>query len=254
MIRLPFIAGNWKMNLTVKEAREFAQAVAGKVPAAASVESAICAPATHLEALVELTKNSELNIGAENCHFEQSGAYTGEISPYVLNDLGVKYVILGHSERREYFGETDELINKKTKAAFANGLIPIVCCGETLEQYETGKAVDVITGQLRKDLADLTKEQAEKLVVAYEPIWAIGTGKSATKEDAQKMCKSVRDVVAGLYGKEVADKVRVQYGGSVKPENVKEYLACPDVDGALVGGASLKADSFLALLEGGKLA
>ena len=254
MTRIPFIAGNWKMNLTVAEAREFAKEVAGKVPAASSVESAICAPATHLEALVELTKDSELSIGAENCHFEQSGAYTGETSPYVLNALGVKYVILGHSERREYFGETDELINKKTKAAFANGLVPIVCCGETLEQYEAGQAVDVITAQLQADLAGLTKEQAEKLVVAYEPIWAIGTGKSATKEDAQKMCKAVRDIVEGLYGKEVADKVRVQYGGSVKLENVKEYLACPDVDGALVGGASLKVDSFLALLEGGKLA
>ena len=254
MTRIPFIAGNWKMNLTVAEAREFAKEVAGKVPAASSVESAICAPATHLEALVELTKDSELSIGAENCHFEQSGAYTGETSPYVLNALGVKYVILGHSERREYFGETDELINKKTKAAFANGLVPIVCCGETLEQYEAGQAVDVITAQLQADLAGLTKEQAEKLVVAYEPIWAIGTGKSATKEDAQKMCKAVRDIVEGLYGKEVADKVRVQYGGSVKPENVNEYLACPDVDGALVGGASLKVDSFLSLLEGGKLA
>ena len=253
MSRIPFIAGNWKMNLTVAEAREFAKEVAGKVPAATSVESAICAPATHLEALVELTEDSELSIGAENCHFEKSGAYTGEISPYVLNALGVKYVILGHSERREYFGETDELINKKTKAAFANGLVPIVCCGETLEQYEAGKAVDVITAQLQADLAGLTKEEAEKLVVAYEPIWAIGTGKSATKEDAQKMCKAVRDVVEGLYGKEVAEKVRIQYGGSVKPENVKEYLSCPDVDGALVGGAALQPESFLALLEGGKL-
>ena len=157
MTRIPFIAGNWKMNLTVAEAREFAKEVAGKVPAASSVESAICAPATHLEALVELTKDSELSIGAENCHFEQSGAYTGEISPYVLNALGVKYVILGHSERREYFGETDELINKKTKAAFANGLVPIVCCGETLEQYEAGQAVDVITAQLKADLAGLNK-------------------------------------------------------------------------------------------------
>ena len=249
MTRIPFIAGNWKMNLTVAEAREFAKEVAGKVPAATSVESAICAPATHLEALVELTKDSELSIGAENCHFEQSGAYTGETSPYVLNALGGEYVILGHSERREYFGETDELINKKTKAAFANGLVPIVCCGETLEQYEAGQAVDVITAQLQADLAGLTTEQAEKLVVAYEPIWAIGTGKSATKEDAQKMCKAVRDIVEGLYGKEVADKVRVQYGGSVKPENVAEYMACPDVDGALVGGASLEPASFLALLD-----
>lgn len=254
MTRIPFIAGNWKMNLTVAEAREFAKEVSGKIPATSQVESAICAPATHLDALVNLTKESPLNIGAENCHFEKSGAFTGEISPSTLEAMGVKYVILGHSERREYFFESDELINKKTKAAFENGLVPIVCCGETLEQYEAGKAVEVITSQLQVDLAGLTKEQAEKLVVAYEPIWAIGTGKSATKEDAQKMCKAVRDIVENMYGKEVADKVRVQYGGSVNPSNVKEYMACPDVDGALVGGASLKVDSFIALLEGGKLA
>lgn len=254
MTRIPFIAGNWKMNLTVAEAREFATEVAGKIPSKDVVEAAICAPATHLDALVTLTKDSNLNIGAENCHFEKSGAFTGEISPSTLEALGVKYVILGHSERREYFFESDELINKKTKAAFENGLVPIVCCGETLEQYEAGEAVKVITDQLQVDLAGLTKEQAEKLVVAYEPIWAIGTGKSATKEDAQKMCKAVRDIVEGMYGKEVADKVRVQYGGSVNPSNVKEYMACPDVDGALVGGASLKVDSFVALLEGGKLA
>lgn len=253
MTRLPFIAGNWKMNLTVKEAREFAKEVAGKVPSSDLVESAVCAPATHLEALVDLTKDSNLNIGAENCYFEKSGAFTGETSPFVISELGVKYVILGHSERREYFGETDELINKKTKAAFEYNLVPIVCCGETLVQYEAGEAVNVITSQLKVDLSGLSKENAEKLVVAYEPIWAIGTGKSATKEDAQKMCKAVRDIVADMYGQEVADKVRVQYGGSVKPENVEEYMACPDVDGALVGGASLKADSFLALLEGGKL-
>lgn len=254
MTRLPFIAGNWKMNLTVKEAREFAKEVANLIPATDKVEAAICAPATHLEALVELTQDSNLNIGAENCHFEKSGAFTGEISPSVLADLGVKYVILGHSERREYFFESDELINQKTKAAFANGLVPIVCCGETLEEYEAGKAVEVITKQLTVNIADLSTADAEKLVIAYEPVWAIGTGKSATKEDAQKMCKAVRDIVESIYGKAVADKVRIQYGGSVNPANVAEYMACPDVDGALVGGASLKVDSFVALLEGGKLA
>ncbi|WP_252344729.1 triose-phosphate isomerase [Gemella sp. zg-1178] len=254
MTRLPFIAGNWKMNLTVKEAREFAKEVADKIPATDKVEAAICAPSTHLETLVSLTENSNLNIGAENCHFEKSGAFTGEISPLTLADLGVKYVILGHSERREYFFESDELINKKAKAAFEHGLVPIVCCGETLEQYEASQAVDVITKQLKVDIAGLEKDQAEKLVIAYEPIWAIGTGKSATKEDAQKMCKAVRDVVADIYGQDVADKVRIQYGGSVNPTNIAEYMACPDVDGALVGGASLKVDSFVALLEGGKLA
>ena len=168
--------------------------------------------------------------------------------------MGVNYVVIGHSERRDYFHETDEDINKKAKAIFANGLLPIICCGESLETYEAGKAAEFVGSQVKGALADLTAEQVASSVIAYEPIWAIGTGKSATKEDAQKMCKAVRDVVEGLYGKEVSEKVRIQYGGSVKPENVKEYLSCPDVDGALVGGASLEAESFLALLEGGKLA
>ena len=167
--------------------------------------------------------------------------------------MGVNYVVIGHSERRDYFHETDEDINKKAKAIFANGLLPIICCGESLETYEAGKAAEFVGAQVKGALAGLTAEQVASSVIAYEPIWAIGTGKSATKEDAQKMCKAVRDVVEGLYGKEVAEKVRIQYGGSVKPENVKEYLSCPDVDGALVGGAALQPESFLALLEGGKL-
>ena len=192
MTRIPFIAGNWKMNLTVKQAREFAKEVAGKIPAKEKVESAICAPATHLEALVSLTEGTDLKIGAENCHFEQKGAFTGEVSPLTLKDLGVKYVILGHSERRGYFFETDELINKKVHAAFANNLTPIVCCGETLEEYEAGKALDKIKSQIKEDIKGLKEEQAEKLIIAYEPIWAIGTGKSAGREDAQKMCKAVR--------------------------------------------------------------
>ena len=252
MTRIPFIAGNWKMNLTVAEAREFAKEVAGKVPAASSVESAICAPATHLEALVELTKDSELSIGAENCHFEQSGAYTGETSPYVLNALGVKYVILGHSERREYFGETDELINKKTKAAFANGLVPIVCCGETLEQYEAGQAVDVITAQLQADLAGLTKEQAEKLVVAYEPIWAIGTGKTATSDQAEEMLAYIRSIVAEKYGKDAASETSILYGGSCKASNAPELFSKPNIDGGLIGGASLKAADFKGIIDAWK--
>lgn len=254
MTRIPFIAGNWKMNLTVKQAREFAKEVAGKIPAKEKVESAICAPATHLEALVSLTEGTDLKIGAENCHFEQKGAFTGEVSPLTLKDLGVKYVILGHSERRGYFFETDELINKKVHAAFANNLTPIVCCGETLEEYEAGKALDKIKSQIKEDIKGLKEEQAERLIIAYEPIWAIGTGKSAGREDAQKMCKAVREIVKEMYGEKISQKVRIQYGGSVKPENIKEYMACEDVDGALVGGASLKPDSFIKLLEGGKLA
>lgn len=251
-MRKPIIAGNWKMNKTVAEAKAFAEAVATKIPSTSEVDAVICAPAIQLATLVEAAKGTDLQIGAQNAHFENAGAFTGETSPAALADLGVKYVVLGHSERREYFGETDELINKKTHAAFNNGLIPIVCCGETLEQYEAGEAGDVVAKQVEADLDGLSVDQVKATVIAYEPIWAIGTGKSATKEDAQKMCQTVREVVANKFGQEAAEAVRVQYGGSVKPENVAEYMACPDVDGALVGGASLEVDSFLALLEGGK--
>lgn len=251
-MRKPIIAGNWKMNKTVAEALSFAQAVATKVPSVSEVDAVICAPALQLATLMEVAKGTDLQIGAQNAHFENAGAFTGETSPAALADLGVKYVVLGHSERREYFGETDELINKKVHAAFNNGLIPIVCCGETLEQYEAGQAGEVVAKQVEADLEGLSVEQVKATVIAYEPIWAIGTGKSATTEDAQNMCQTVRQVVANKFGQEAAEAVRVQYGGSVKPENVAEYMACPDVDGALVGGASLEVDSFLALLEGGK--
>ena len=253
-MRKPIIAGNWKMNKNPKETQAFVEALAGKLPSSEVVESAVAAPAVDLSTLLAAAEGSELKVAAQNCYFEQEGAYTGETSPKVLSEMGVHYVVIGHSERREYFHETDADINKKAKAIFANGLLPIVCCGESLETYEAGKAAEFVGAQVKGALADLTAEQVASSVIAYEPIWAIGTGKSATKEDAQKMCKAVRDVVEGLYGKEVAEKVRIQYGGSVKPENVKEYLSCPDVDGALVGGASLEAESFLALLEGAKLA
>ena len=253
-MRKPIIAGNWKMNKNPKETQAFVEALAGKLPSSEVVESAVAAPAVDLSTLLAAAEGSELKVAAQNCYFEQEGAYTGETSPKVLSEMGVHYVVIGHSERREYFHETDEDINKKAKAIFANGLLPIICCGESLETYEAGKAAEFVGAQVKGALADLTAEQVASSVIAYEPIWAIGTGKSATKEDAQKMCKAVRDVVEGLYGKEVSEKVRIQYGGSVKPENVKEYLSCPDVDGALVGGASLEAESFLALLEGAKLA
>ncbi len=180
---------------------------------------------------------------------KDSGAYTGEISPAMVADLGVTYVILGHSERREYFGESDAFINSKTKKAFEHGLTPIVCVGETLEEREGGKFEDVIKTQVEGGLADLSADQVKQLVIAYEPVWAIGTGKSADEADAQSSCKYVRDVVKGLYGEDVAAAVRIQYGGSVKPENIKEYMAQEDIDGALVGGASLEAASFLKLLE-----
>ena len=199
--------------------------------------------------MVEAAKGSNLKLGAQNMYDKDSGAYTGEISPVMLADLGVTYVILGHSERREYFGESDAFINSKTKKAFEHGLTPIVCVGETLEEREGGKFEEVIKTQVEGGLADLSADQVKQLVIAYEPVWAIGTGKSADEADAQSSCKYVRDVVKGLYGEDVAAAVRIQYGGSVKPENIKEYMAQEDIDGALVGGASLEAASFLKLLE-----
>lgn len=249
MSRKPIIAGNWKMNKTPQEAKAFVEAVASKLPSNDLVDVAVAAPAVDLVTTIEAAKDSVLKVAAQNCYFENAGAFTGETSPKVLAEMGTDYVVIGHSERRDYFHETDEDINKKAKAIFANGLTPILCCGESLETYEAGKAVEFVGAQVSAALAGLSEEQVASLVLAYEPIWAIGTGKSATQDDAQKMCKAVRDVVAADFGQEVADKVRVQYGGSVKPENVKDYMACPDVDGALVGGASLEADSFLALLD-----
>ncbi|HHK1640151.1 TPA: triose-phosphate isomerase, partial [Streptococcus pyogenes] len=249
MSRKPIIAGNWKMNKNPQEAKAFVEAVASKLPSTDLVDVAVAAPAVDLVTTIESAKDSVLKVAAQNCYFENTGAFTGETSPKVLAEMGADYVVIGHSERRDYFHETDEDINKKAKAIFANGLTPIVCCGESLETYEAGKAVEFVGAQVSAALAGLSAEQVASLVLAYEPIWAIGTGKSATQDDAQNMCKAVRDVVAADFGQEVADKVRVQYGGSVKSENVKDYMACPDVDGALVGGASLEADSFLALLD-----
>ncbi|MEE6453148.1 triose-phosphate isomerase [Gottfriedia acidiceleris] len=248
-MRKPIIAGNWKMNKTLNEAMTFVEEVKNSIPSSDKVDSAVCAPALFIAPMLYGVKGTELKIGSQNVSDKDSGAYTGEISPVALKDLGVTYAIIGHSERREYYGETDEFINSKTKKAFEHGLTPILCCGETLEEREGGKFEEVIRTQLTADLAGLTDEQVKNLVIAYEPIWAIGTGKSATEKDAQDSCKFVRDVVASLYDGTVAESVRVQYGGSVKPENIKEYMAQPDIDGALVGGASLEPASFLALLE-----
>ena len=245
-MRKPIIVGNWKMNKNNAETKAFFEAVDG-VAASENATYGIGCPFTDLRTALDHAKN--LVVAAENCHFEDSGAFTGEVSVPMLEEMGVKYCIIGHSERRDYFHETDEDINKKAKAIFANGMIPIICCGESLETYEAGKAAEFVGAQVSAALAGLTPEQVASSVIAYEPIWAIGTGKSASQDDAQKMCKVVRDVVAADFGQEVADKVRVLYGGSVKPENVAEYMACPDVDGALVGGASLEPESFLALLD-----
>lgn len=248
-MRKPIIAGNWKMNKTASEAKEFAEAVKNKIPSNDKVDSVIGSPALFLQELMTSAEGTELKISAQNCYWENSGAFTGETSPAALADLGVHYVIIGHSERREYFHETDEDINKKAKAIFANGMTPILCCGESLETYEVGKTAEWIEGQITAGLADLSAEQVSNMVIAYEPIWAIGTGKSATKEDAQNCCAIVRDQVRVMYGDEAAENVRVQYGGSVKPNNIVEYMACPDIDGALIGGASLKADSFIEIIE-----
>lgn len=249
MSRKPIIAGNWKMNKTLSEAQAFVEAVKNNLPSEDKVESVIGAPALFLAGMAYLRQGSALKLAAENSYSENAGAFTGENSPAAIADLGIEYIIIGHSERREYFHETDEDINKKAKAIFAAGATPILCCGETLETYEAGKTHEWVSAQIEAGLAGLTAEQVSKLVIAYEPIWAIGTGKTATNEIAENTCAGVRKVVAKLYSQEVADKVRIQYGGSVKPETIEGLMSQPNIDGALVGGASLEADSFLALLE-----
>ncbi|HIV81883.1 MAG TPA: triose-phosphate isomerase [Candidatus Salinicoccus merdavium] len=250
-MRTPFIAGNWKMNKTISEGEQFLDSLKN-LPAKEEVESAICAPFIHLPSLVEKAKVLNVGIGAENAHEDDSGAFTGEVSVAMLQDLGVDYIIIGHSERREHFNETDETVNKKTLATLKNNIVPIVCVGETDAEREEGKHIERVESQVEKALLEVSAEDAEKVVIAYEPIWAIGTGKSATSDDANEMCGAVRKKIASLYSDEVADKVRVQYGGSVKPANIKEYMEREHIDGALVGGASLEADSFLELLEGVK--
>ncbi|TGA97366.1 triose-phosphate isomerase [Sporolactobacillus shoreae] len=252
MSRKPIIAGNWKMNKTVKEAHEFVEAVKDKVPSPELVDSVIAAPFLALDRIVADAKGSDLKIAAENVHFENSGAYTGEVSPVMLEDLGVDYVVIGHSERRAYFAETDDTVNKKVLASLEHHLLPIFCVGESLDEREGGRWQAVIKNQVTKAFAGVPADQAPAVVVAYEPIWAIGTGKSASSDDANEVCHFIRETVAGLYGEATAEKVRIQYGGSVKPANIANFLAQSDIDGALVGGASLQPESFLALLDGAK--
>lgn len=251
MSRTPIIAGNWKMFKTVSEATSFVAEVKGKAEVA-GVESVICAPFTALPALVEAAKGTSIKIGAQNLHWEDNGAFTGEISGVMLKDLGVDYVIIGHSERRQYFAETDETVNKKAHAAFKHGIVPIICVGEKLEEREAGQTKEVCRVQTEGALALLSAEQVAASVIAYEPIWAIGTGKSSTADDANEVTAYIRQVVEGLYGADVAAKVRIQYGGSVKPNTVAEYMSKSDIDGALVGGASLEPASYVALVEGAK--
>ncbi|MBB5173462.1 triose-phosphate isomerase [Texcoconibacillus texcoconensis] len=250
-MRKPIIAGNWKMNKTKSEAVSFVSEVKSRIPSGEKVESVVCAPPIFLDALVAEAEGTELYIGAQNMHFEESGAFTGEVSPVALKDIGVNYTIIGHSERRDMFAETDESVNHKTHAAFKHGLTPIVCVGETLEEREANKTEDVVRGQVEKALAELTEDQVKQTVIAYEPIWAIGTGKTASSEDANETCAVIRKVVAESFSQDVADAVRIQYGGSVKPANIKELLSQSDIDGALVGGASLDEESYLQLVEAG---
>lgn len=245
-MRTPIIAGNWKMNKTISEGVAFLNEVKGKTEGNAEV--LICAPFTLLKDLKEATKGTNIKIGAQNMHYENSGAFTGEVAPSNLVELGIDYVIIGHSERREYFNETDETCNKKVLKAIEVGINPILCCGETLEERESGKTLDKVENQIVKGLADVKSEDLEKVVIAYEPIWAIGTGKTATSEQANEVISEIRKVVKGMYG-DLAEKVRIQYGGSVKPSNVAEIMGQSDIDGALVGGASLNPTDFLGLLK-----
>ena len=249
MSRKPFIAGNWKMNKNPEEAKAFVEAVASKLPSSDLVEAGIAAPALDLTTVLVAAKGSNLKVAAQNTYFEDAGAFTGENSPKVLSEMGLDYVVIGHSERRQMFGDTDETVNKKAKRLIDAGITPILCIGETEAQYDAGETEKVIREQLSGSLANLCPKCVGNMVIAYEPIWAIGTGKSATKEDAQNCCAIVRDQVRVMYGDEAAENVRVQYGGSVKPNNIVEYMACPDIDGALIGGASLKADSFIEIIE-----
>ena len=251
MPRTKIVAGNWKMNLDRAKAKELTAAVAARRGEAAAVELVLCPPALYVETVGAALAGvkSNVGLGAQNMHDKASGAFTGEVAPPMLVDLGCRYVILGHSERRTLFGETDAAVNVKTKAALAAGLVPIVCVGETLEEREAGKTAAVVTGQVQGSLAGLSAADLEKVVVAYEPVWAIGTGKVATPEQAQEVHALIRRLLAGLSSPEVAARVRIQYGGSVKPDNAADLARQPDIDGALVGGASLKADDFLGIAK-----
>lgn len=247
-MRKPIIAGNWKMHKTIAEAVEFVNEIKGKVNNT-DVEAVICAPFTLLKDLKEATKGTPIKIGAQNMHYADNGAFTGEISAPMLKELDIDYVVLGHSERRQYFNETNETVNKKVLKALEAGIDPILCIGETLEEREADKTKDICKVQTEKALENVTAEDMKKVVIAYEPIWAIGTGKTATAEQANDVIAYVREVVKGLYGEEISEEVRIQYGGSVKPSNVSEIMNQTDIDGALVGGASLQPADFTELVN-----
>ena len=241
MARKKIIAGNWKMNMTPSEALALVETLKPLVNNP-EVDVVYCVPAVDIVPVVEAVKGTNVEVGAENMYIEEKGAYTGEIAPAMLVDAGCKYVIIGHSERREYFKETDEFLNKKVLKALEHGLTPILCCGESLEQREAGVTLDWIRLQIKSDLQNVSADQAKGIVIAYEPIWAIGTGKTATSDQAEEVCKAIRDLIAEIYDTDTAEAIRIQYGGSMNAGNCAELLAKPDIDGGLIGGASLKAD------------
>lgn len=242
-MRKPIIAGNWKMNMTPSQAKELVTDLIPLVKDAAC-DVVVCPPYVDIALVAELVKGTNIQVGAQNIHWAEKGAFTGEISAAMLKEAGAAYAIIGHSERRQYFGETDETVNSRTKAALAASIVPIICVGESLEQRENGETDAVVSGQVKADLADIPGEAVAGLVIAYEPIWAIGTGKTATDEQANETIGLIRETIASLYGQAVADQVRIQYGGSMNPKNVKGLMAQAQIDGGLIGGASLKAADF----------
>lgn len=242
-MRKPIIAGNWKMNMTPSQAKELVTDLIPLVKDAAC-DVVVCPPYVDIALVAELVQGTNIQVGAQNIHWAEKGAFTGEISAAMLKEAGAAYAIIGHSERRQYFGETDATVNSRTKAALAAGIVPIICVGESLEQREKGETDAVVSGQVKADLADIPGEAVAGLVIAYEPIWAIGTGKTATDEQANETIGLIRETIASLYGQAVADQVRIQYGGSMNPKNVKGLMAQAQIDGGLIGGASLKAADF----------
>lgn len=248
-MRRRIIAGNWKMNKTRDQAVDLVGDLKEMLADVGDVEVVVCPPFTALDAVREALRGSNIELGAQNMYWEEEGAFTGEISPLMLRNLGCTYVILGHSERRTYFGETDEGVNRKVKSALANGLLPIICVGETLEQRDAGKTEEVVVRQTKAALSGVKTNGAERIVIAYEPVWAIGTGRNASADEANRVIHLIRQSVAEVFNERIAQEVRIQYGGSVKPQNIADFLGQPDIDGALVGGASLDAASFAAIVK-----
>ena len=247
--RKTIIAGNWKMNMTASDTKKFAEDIKAIMPRAKWCDVVVCVPFVNIPTALKAFKDLRISVGAQNLFYEKSGAYTGEVSADMLKDLGVKYVIIGHSERRQYFGETDFTVNKKVLAALEAGLHPIICVGESLEQRELGVTMDLISLQVKSALAGVSSDKLRKCVIAYEPVWAIGTGKTATPEQAGEVCTFIRATIRHMYGARIARSITIQYGGSMNPGNAAELLAQPDIDGGLIGGAALKSDQFMDIIN-----